>query len=77
MISRFRHGSGQATFCLRDMGMLPFPDLFPVGIVDHGIARADIMRAGDYLGSGEIYDAHRGTSNSEAGTAHIDARLTA
>jgi hypothetical protein len=49
-----------------------FPDLFPVEIIGHAVARADIMRAGDYLGSGKIYDAHRGTSNSEADAFIVD-----
>ncbi|WP_186096726.1 hypothetical protein [Burkholderia gladioli] len=49
-----------------------FPDQFPVEIIGHAVARADIMRAGDYLGSGEVYDAHRGTSNSEADAFIVD-----
>ncbi|NIF69593.1 hypothetical protein F3J16_05205 [Burkholderia sp. Ap-962] len=49
-----------------------FPDQFPVEIIGHAVARANIMRAGDYLGSGEVYDAHRGTSNSEADAFIVD-----
>ncbi|MBR7996108.1 hypothetical protein KDX08_27030 [Burkholderia cenocepacia] len=49
-----------------------FPNQFPVEIIGHAVARAGIMRAGDYLGSGEVYDAHRGTSNSEADAFIVD-----
>ncbi|EDT04240.1 hypothetical protein SB394_30620 [Burkholderia sp. BCCIQ04A] len=49
-----------------------FPDQFPVEIIGHAVARVGIMRAGDHLGSGEIYDAHRGTSNSEADAFIVD-----
>lgn len=54
-----------------------FPSQLPVEIIGHAVARAGIMRAGDYLGSGEVYDAHRGTSNSEADALIVDVAAPA
>ncbi|HDR9095096.1 hypothetical protein QZM46_29985 [Burkholderia vietnamiensis] len=53
------------------------PDLFPVKAIGHAVARPGVMCAGDYLGSGEVYDAHRGTSNSEADAFIVDVATTA
>ncbi|PMS15894.1 hypothetical protein C0Z18_25820 [Trinickia dabaoshanensis] len=46
------------------------PKLFPMMYVGHAVARAGIMRPGDYLGSGEVFDDHRGASQ-KAGDAFI------
>lgn len=42
------------------------PKLFPMTYVGHAVARAGIMCAGDYLGSGEVFDEHRGDSQKIA-----------
>ena len=42
------------------------PALFPMSYVGHAVARAGIMCAGDYLGSGKVFDGHRGNSQKTA-----------
>ena len=42
------------------------PNLFRVTYVGHAVARAGIMRAGDFLGPGEVFDDHRGDSQKTA-----------
>lgn len=53
----------------RDSG---FPRLFPIKIIGHAVARAGVMCAGDFLGSGEIFDAHRGESSKDADAFIVD-----
>ncbi|CAE6799965.1 hypothetical protein R69619_05149 [Paraburkholderia nemoris] len=42
------------------------PELFTMTYTDHAVARAGITCAGDYLGSGEVFDDHRGDSQKAA-----------
>jgi hypothetical protein len=42
------------------------PALFPMTYVGHAVARAGIMSAGDYLGSGKVFEEHRGDSQQAA-----------
>ncbi|UTV54771.1 hypothetical protein [Burkholderia arboris] len=49
-----------------------FPDQFPVEIIGHAVARAGVMCAGDYLGSGSTFDKHKGASNKHADAFIVD-----
>jgi hypothetical protein len=42
------------------------PKRFPMTYVGHAVARAGIMCVGDHLGSGEVFDHHRGNSQKGA-----------
>jgi hypothetical protein len=53
------------------------PDLFPTTLIGHAVARADIMRAGDMLGSGDVYEAHKGNSNKDADAFIVDVAAVA
>lgn len=48
------------------------PELFPIEFIGHAVARAGVMCAGDYLGSGKDFDKHKGTSNKEADAFIVD-----
>ncbi|MEY1594104.1 hypothetical protein AB3K92_35450 [Burkholderia sp. Bmkn7] len=48
------------------------PDLFPVKDIGHAVARAGVMCAGDYLGSGKTFDEHKGASNKDADAFIVD-----
>ncbi|WP_241026572.1 hypothetical protein [Burkholderia sp. Se-20378] len=48
------------------------PDLFPVEDIGHAVARAGVMCAGDYLGSGSTFDKHKGASNKDADAFIVD-----
>lgn len=52
------------------------PDLFPVKDIGHAVARAGVMCAGDYLGSGSTFDKHKGASNKEADAFIVDVAAT-
>ncbi|WP_186264951.1 hypothetical protein [Burkholderia gladioli] len=41
------------------------PNLFPVQYLGHSVARVDMMRCGDSLGSGAMYDAHLGNGSAK------------
>ncbi|MBK1821294.1 hypothetical protein [Burkholderia orbicola] len=49
-----------------------FPNLFPVKDIGHAVARAGVMCAGDYLGSGGTFDEHKGASNKHADAFIVD-----
>ncbi|KVH02779.1 tRNA modification GTPase TrmE [Burkholderia anthina] len=49
-----------------------FPDLFPIKDIGHAVARAGVMCAGDYLGSGKTFDEHKGASNKDADAFIVD-----
>jgi hypothetical protein len=53
------------------------PDLFPVVLIGHAVARAGVMRAGDYLGAAEVFDKHKGTSTKDADAFIVDVAAMA
>jgi hypothetical protein len=48
------------------------PKLFPVEHVGHAVAWAGVMRAGDFLGPGDVFVAHKGYSNKDADAFIVD-----
>lgn len=50
----------------------PLPDLMPTRAIGHSVGRAGIMRAGDFLGNGAVYDAHKGTSKKSDDASIVD-----
>ncbi|WP_010093040.1 hypothetical protein [Burkholderia ubonensis] len=48
------------------------PELFPIEFIGHAVARAGVMCAGDYLGSGMDFDKHKGASNKKADAFIVD-----
>ncbi|MFP3703392.1 hypothetical protein SB783_05265 [Paraburkholderia sp. SIMBA_009] len=53
------------------------PDLFPVVHTGHAVARAGLMRAGDFLGRGKVFDKHKGNSTKDADAFIVDVAAMA
>ncbi|MEX3982141.1 hypothetical protein AB4Y45_24545 [Paraburkholderia sp. EG287A] len=52
-----------------------FPALFPVTRIGHAVARAGIMCAGDIIGTGEVFDEHKGDSKQAADAFIVDVAV--